>query len=124
MSGNAAARRVERPGVRASVSYRERVIAGVTNDSLLTSRGASAIARSLGAAAVIPLGVVSPRFSEDFGSFQAEIPGVMYLLGVSNRERGWVGMPHSPGYVADEAAILHGGIALAAVLLDRLRQTD
>lgn len=120
----AAARRVERPGVRVSVSYRERVIAGVTNDSLLTSRGEQAIARSLGAAAVVPLGVVSPRFSEDFGSFQEIVPGAMFLLGVSNRERGWVGMPHSAGYVADEAAIRHGGLALAAVLLDRLRRAD
>jgi metal-dependent amidase/aminoacylase/carboxypeptidase family protein len=73
---------------------------------------------------VIPLGVVSSRFSEDFGSFQEVVPGTMFLLGVSNREQGWVGMPHSPGYVADEAAVLHGGIALAAVLLARLRQTD
>lgn len=121
---DAAARRVERPDVRASVSYRERMIAGVTNDSVLTSRGAQAIVRSLGDGAVVPLGVVSPRFSEDFGSFQAVVPGTMFLLGVSNRERGWVGMPHAPAYMADEGAIRLGGIALAAVLLDRLRQTD
>lgn len=121
---DAAARRVERPDVRATVSYRERMIAGVTNDSLLTSRGAQAIVRSLGDGAVVPLGVVSPRFSEDFGSFQEVVPGTMFLLGVSNRERGWVGMPHSPAYVADEGAIRLGGIALAAVLLDRLRRTD
>ncbi len=61
-------------------------------------------------------------FSEDFGAFQGEVPGVMYLLGVSNAARGWVGMPHSPGYVADEAAILIGARALSAILLDRLNE--
>ena len=44
----------------------------------------------------------------------------IYFLGVSNSARGWVGMPHSPGYVADEGAIAVGARAMAAVLLDRL----
>jgi metal-dependent amidase/aminoacylase/carboxypeptidase family protein len=44
----------------------------------------------------------------------------MYYLGVSNSERGWVGLPHSPGYVADEAAIEVGARVMAAVILDYL----
>lgn len=116
-----AVRTLAAPGVTATLVYEERVIAGVTNDSALVARGDASLHRLLGDSAVVPVGVVSPLFSEDFGSFQAEVPGVMYLLGVSNRARGWVGMPHSPGYVADEAAIGIGARALAAVLLDRLR---
>ena len=53
---------------------------------------------------------------------QQEIPGVMYWLGVSNSEAGTVGMPHSPGYVADEGAILVGATAMSAVLLDYLER--
>ena len=109
------------PGITATLDYQERMIAGVTNDSMLVTRGDAILRRMLGDSAVVPVGMVSPLFSEDFGSFQAVVPGVMYLLGVSNRSRGWVGMPHSPGYMADESAIGIGARALAAVMLDRLR---
>ena len=61
-----------------------------------------------------------PAFSEDFGSFQALVPGVMFFLGVSNPEKGIVGMPHSPTYVADDESIFVGARAMAAVLLDFL----
>jgi len=59
-------------------------------------------------------------FSEDYGSFQERVPGVLWFLGVSNPEKGTVGMPHTPNYVADEAAILVGARAMTAVILDRL----
>ena len=59
-------------------------------------------------------------FSEDFARYQQHIPGAMYWLGVSNAERGTVGMPHSPDFVADEESILVGAKAMAAVLLDFL----
>ena len=55
-----------------------------------------------------------------FGFFQEMVPGVMFFLGVSNPEKGWIGMPHSPGYVADEEAIFTGASAMAAILLDFL----
>ena len=63
---------------------------------------------------------VFPAYSEDFGSLQDVVPGVMFLLGVSNSRKGWVGMPHSPGYVADEESIFIGAEAMAAILLDQL----
>ena len=68
----------------------------------------------------VPIESVPIAFSEDFGSFQDEVPGVMYFLGVSNPEAGTVGMPHSPDYVADEGSILVGARAMAAVILDWL----
>jgi amidohydrolase len=108
------------PGVEARVHYRERVIPGVTNDPTLTNRADARLRALLGDSNVVQVGVVSPLFSEDFGHFQDQVPGVMYLLGVSNSARGWVGMPHAPGYVADEAAILVGARGIAAVMLDRL----
>ena len=57
---------------------------------------------------------------EDFAFYQQVIPGAMYWLGVSNSEKGTVGMPHSRDYVADEGSIMVGARAMSAVLLDYL----
>lgn len=100
--------------------YREKWIAGVTNDPGLVERANARVRAVLGDSAVVAIQSVIPAFSEDFGSFQDQVPGVMYFLGVSNAAKGTVGMPHSPNYVADEAAILVGARAMAAVILDRL----
>lgn len=107
-------------GVAVEPTYRDRVMAGVTNDSSLVSRANTSIRSVLGDEAVLQLQGVPPAFSEDFGSFQDEVPGVMYFLGVSNPATGTVGMPHSPDYVADEGAILVGAKAMTAVFLDWL----
>ncbi|MBK8247698.1 MAG: amidohydrolase [Gemmatimonadetes bacterium] len=107
-------------GVTIQGTYQAKAVAGVTNDSTLTTRATAAIRARLGADAVRAVTGIVPAFSEDFGSFQERVPGVFYFLGVSNSARGWVGMPHSPGYVADEGAIAVGARAMAAVLLDRL----
>ena len=117
-------RALERPGLAVRVEYDAAAIAGVTNDSALTARASSSIRRLLGDDAVVHTEGAPPAFSEDFGSFQAEVPGVMYFLGVSNAAAGTVGMPHTDTYVADDAAILVGIRAMAAVLVDRLGQPD
>ncbi len=98
----------------------ERFIAGVTNDPELVSRASKSAGSVVGPEAILTLGGVVPAFSEDFGSFQDQVPGVMFFLGVSNPEKGWVGMPHTPGYVADEESIFVGARAMGAVLLDFL----
>jgi metal-dependent amidase/aminoacylase/carboxypeptidase family protein len=111
---------LEREELTLNLEYGERFIAGVTNDPDLVE-AANASARSvLGDEAVLMLETMSPLFSEDFGSFQEEVPGVMYFLGVSNSEKGWVGMPHSPDYVADEEGIFVGARTMAAVFFDLL----
>ncbi len=102
------------------LEYEERFIAGVTNDPDLVKRAATVVDGVLGAGSVTMLDIVVPAFSEDFGSFQALVPGVMFFLGVSNPEKGIVGMPHSPTYVADDESIFVGARAMAAVLLDFL----
>ena len=107
------------PGVALDVAYDERFMEGVTNDAALVALandGIRALAPDVEIATV--RGAV-PVFSEDFGSFQARVPGVMYFLGVSNPEAGTVGMPHSPNYVADDAAILVGTRAMLAAMLAR-----
>ncbi|HEX5631759.1 MAG TPA: amidohydrolase, partial [Gemmatimonadales bacterium] len=108
------------PDVSVTVHYDAARIAGVTNDSALVARANAAIATSLGRDAVRPITRIVPAFSEDFGSFQAAVPGVMYFLGVSNAKAGTRGMPHAPDYVADEGAILVGARAMMAVMLDAM----
>ena len=75
----------------------------------------------MGAGNLIVSSTLPTPFSEDFGWFTDEIPGVMYWLGVANAERGWPGAPHSPDYVADEDSIQAGARAMTAVILHRLR---
>ncbi len=109
-----------RPDAAIQLAYEERWLAGVTNDTALV-RSACASARTALEKDIILLEDVVPAFSEDFGSFQDVVPGVMFFLGVSNTPRGIAGMPHTPDYVADEEAIFVGARAMAAVLLDFLR---
>ena len=95
-------------------------MAGVTNDPGLTAAAVAGLTAALGAPAVPAVDWILPAFSEDFGSFQNEVPGVFFFLGVSNAAKGTAGMPHAPTYVADEGAIAFGTRAMATVLVDRL----
>jgi amidohydrolase len=108
-------------GISVTHTYRARQVPGVTNDSATTSAAVAVLRRVLGDSAVRSVTTVVPAFSEDFGAFQEQVPGTFFFLGVSNAARGWVGMPHTPQYVADDASIVVGARAMAAVLLDRLR---
>jgi metal-dependent amidase/aminoacylase/carboxypeptidase family protein len=107
-------------GVSYTLDYAGRIIPGVNNDSTLERRARATLRAELGDSGLVVLRSIPPMFSEDFGFFQDEVPGVMFFLGVSNASKGWVGMPHSPGYVADEESILVGARAMAAVMLGEL----
>jgi amidohydrolase len=104
---------------RYELEYRDRVLADMINDVQLVRDSEGPLRRVLGAENVIASGS-SPYFGEDFAFYQQIIPGALYWLGVSNSEKGTVGMPHSPAYVADEESIMVGSRAMAAVLLDYL----
>jgi amidohydrolase len=108
--------------VRVQLRYEDKWVAGVTNDPELALQARESVASVVGPDGVTLLSSVNPAFSEDFGSFQQEVPGVMFFLGVSNPAEGWVGMPHSPNYVADEESIFIGARAMSAVLLDVLSE--
>lgn len=93
---------------------------GATNDPALEERTRPVIRSVVGEENLIELTRVIPGFSEDFGHFQARVPGVMYYLGVSNTAAGTAGMPHTPNYVADEGSILVGARVLSALVLSEL----
>jgi len=111
-------------GIVVTSQYEERWIAGVTNDSLLSEAAADTARHVLGAGGVVRLATVPAAFSEDFGSFQARVPGVFFFLGVSNSARQWAGYPHRADYVADERSIQVGARVMSAVIVERLRRTD
>ena len=110
---------IVRKGTTYELEYRDRVLPDMVNDIPLVRATYAPLRRTLGESNLIASGS-TPYFGEDFAFYQQVIPGAMYWLGVSNAEKGTVGMPHSPGYVADEGAIRVGSAAMAAVLLDYL----
>jgi len=99
----------------------QRKIPGAFNDPALESSLRPVIERAMSPGSLIVSSTLPTPFSEDFGWFTDEIPGVMYWLGVANSERGFSGVPHSPDYVADEESIQTGARAMAAVILGRLQ---
>jgi amidohydrolase len=103
-----------------ALEYEELDIAGVDNDAALVKSATASIEKVLGAGSVTLLPALVPAFSEDFGSFQKVVPGAFFFIGVSNPEKGIVGMPHTPDYAADDEAIFAGARSMGAVLLDFL----
>jgi metal-dependent amidase/aminoacylase/carboxypeptidase family protein len=97
-----------------------RIAPGVTNHDALFASSKAALIAALGAAAFVDLNAPPEGFSEDFGAFQAEVPGVFFFLGVGNAAKGIAAMPHSPDFAVDETAIAFGVKAMAAVIVDRL----
>ncbi len=113
----------EPEGLEFELELQERLLSGIYNEPTLVEATGKVIRSVLGEEAFATSTGTSPFFSEDFGFFQDEAPGVMFWLGVSNPEKGTVGLPHSPRYVADEEAIFVGAKAISAVLLAQLEGT-
>jgi metal-dependent amidase/aminoacylase/carboxypeptidase family protein len=107
-------------GVAYELNYEDLYLPDVANDVGLVRSMLETIRSVVGPEGLIESNTVTPYFSEDFALYQQRIPGAMYWLGVSNSELGYVGMPHSPDYVADEASIFVGAKVMAAVVLDYL----
>ncbi len=106
------------PALQLRLDYTPRWVPGVRNDGAVARRAMDSVRAELGNAAMVEDPGVVPAFSEDFGHLLAHTPGAMLFLGVSNTERGWIGMPHTPGFVADDAAITVGARVLTRVMLD------
>jgi metal-dependent amidase/aminoacylase/carboxypeptidase family protein len=113
-------RALSQQDVSYDVSYDERVISGVFNDSTLVRDANEAILAAVGEENLVIMPGAIPFFSEDFGFFQDSMPGAMYWLGVANPEEGISGMPHSADFAVDEEAIIVGAKAFARTLLDYL----
>jgi metal-dependent amidase/aminoacylase/carboxypeptidase family protein len=111
---------IEVDGISYEFDYEDLYLPDVVNDADLVRSTLATIRSVLGPDGLIESNTVTPYFSEDFSLYQQHIPGAMYWLGVSNSERGYVGMPHSTDFMADEESIFVGAKAMAAVVLDYL----
>ncbi|WP_029272364.1 M20 family metallopeptidase [Flavobacterium sp. KJJ] len=60
-----------------------------------------------------------PYFNDDFAYFQQKIPGVYFLLGGSNFEKGIIAMNHAPNFEVDEECIRTGVKAFSSLLFQR-----
>jgi metal-dependent amidase/aminoacylase/carboxypeptidase family protein len=60
-----------------------------------------------------------PYFNDDFAYFQQKIPGVYFLLGGSNFEKGIIAMNHAPNFEVDEECIKIGVKAFSSLLFQR-----
>jgi metal-dependent amidase/aminoacylase/carboxypeptidase family protein len=93
---------------------------GVTNHDALFASAKADVVAVVGAQAFSDLQAPPQGFSEDFGAFQAEVPGVFFFLGMGNAAKGIAAMPHSPNFVVEEAAIPFGVRAMAAAIVGHL----
>ena len=94
----------------------------VLNDERLTSLTIPTISKIYGNEHVLPLyGAIPDGRGDDFALFQREIPGVYFLLGASNFEKGIVSMPHSPNFAVDESCIKTGINYFTSMIIERLK---
>jgi len=119
----AAVNSVQVEGVDISLQLSQ-ALEGVNNDAQLVTRASAGIVEHAPELQVLPVPGVVPAFSEDFGSFQRSVPGVMFFVGVNNPEKGTIGFPHSPDFVADDSAILVGIKAMLGTILGELSQSS
>jgi metal-dependent amidase/aminoacylase/carboxypeptidase family protein len=108
------------PGIFYKIDYSSGVMPAVMNDPSLVRGAMDSIRAVQGDEGLIVVGQVPPFFGEDFAFYLQEIPGVMYWLGVSNEQKGILGLPHHPQFAVDEEAIFVGSKTMAAVLLHYL----
>ncbi len=62
-----------------------------------------------------------PFFNDDFAYFQQKVPGVYFLLGGSNIEKGIIAMNHSPNFYVDEECIRTGVESFSSLIFERLK---
>ena len=102
--------------------FRDAWFPGMFSDPAESAAAAVTLGEVLGSERVRRMEAVVPIAGEDFALWLREVPGAMFFLGVANRERGIVGIPHLPSFDADEEALVVGTAAMSAVLWDRLLQ--
>src|SRR5260370_41039738 len=90
-------------------------VPGMWGDAGLREAALPALAGVVGRAHLLRFTATVPFYGEDFALYQQKARGVMFWLGV-----GVDGLPHSPDFQADEAAIAVGARAMAALLAARL----
>lgn len=93
----------------------------VINDEKLTNAAIKTLGRIYGNGVVkVDYGQI-PYFNDDFAYFQQKIPGVYFILGGSNAEKGIIALNHSPNFQVDEECIRSGVKYFSSLIVERLR---
>jgi metal-dependent amidase/aminoacylase/carboxypeptidase family protein len=92
----------------------------VMNNEKLTQESIRVLQQAVGSDAIKPIYGQLPFFNDDFAYFQQRIPGVYFVLGGSNFEKGMIAMNHAPNFRADEESIRFGVRSFSSLMLARL----
>lgn len=94
----------------------------VMNNERLTSFSIFFLNKLHGKENTTPLyGAIPDGRSDDFSYFQMKVPGVYFLLGASDFEKGIISMPHSPNFAIDENSIKTGVSSFSSLIIERLQ---
>ncbi len=92
----------------------------VMNNEKLTQEAVRTLQLAVDTDAIKPIYGQIPFFNDDFAYFQQRIPGVYFVIGGSNFEKGMIAMNHAPNFRADEESIRFGVKSFSALMLARL----
>ena len=92
----------------------------VLNDPKLTKEAVNILENIYGKGMVISGYGQVPFFNDDFAYFQLKMPGVYFLLGGSNLEKGILAMNHAPDFKVDEESIRIGVKSFSSLIIERL----
>lgn len=93
------------------------------NDAVLAKEVLSRLSNLYGDTVVPPMyGVIPDGRGDDFSFFQERVPGVYFLMGGSNFEKGIIAMPHAPNFHIDENCIPSGVTFFSSLIVERLHQ--
>jgi metal-dependent amidase/aminoacylase/carboxypeptidase family protein len=93
----------------------------VNNDPKLTSKAIQTLDQIYGKDFVVKAYGQVPYFNDDFAFYQQKIPGVYFLFGGSNFEKGWIAMNHAPNFMVDESCLLNGVKYFSSLLVERAK---
>lgn len=94
----------------------------VINNEKLTGIAIKTLENIYGKGLLIPDYGQVPFFNDDFAYFQQKTPGVYFLLGGSNFEKGIIAMNHAPNFRVDEESIRVGVRSFSSLILERLKK--
>ena len=95
------------------------------NDPALTAQMIPSIEKVLGKENVLEVNAITG--AEDFSYFQQEIPGLYFFLGgasPSTQESKPLSSHHTPGFMVDDSALIHGVKVMTTLTKDYLNQND
>jgi amidohydrolase len=95
------------------------------NDPALTAQMIPSIEKVLGKENVLEVNAVTG--AEDFSYFQQEIPGLYFFLGgasPSTQESKPLSSHHTPGFMVDDSALIHGVKVMTTLTKDYLNQNE